>query len=202
MTEQTPQVVRSYLAQLDTSLAGVPRDVARDIRSGIAEELMGLDAVTASARIEELGDPAFIAAEARAAGGAQAAPAIVDTARPSLTSSRGFVITAALLIAIGGFIVPLVGWVVGIVLMWMSEAWRRWEKWVATLAVPSILGVSFLLSLIFGFTGSESADGSETLNPLVSTPLVSWHSMVLVLPLASVVIGIWLLWRVKGRTTA
>jgi uncharacterized membrane protein len=200
MTEQAPQVVRTYLAQLDASLAGIPRDVALDIRSEIEEELTGLDASTASARIEELGDPAFIAAEAREAAGAEPLPVMVDQAPPSLTSSRGFVITAALLVAIGGFVVPFVGWVVGIVMMWMSGVWRPWEKLVATLAGPVILGVSFLVTMVFGLTGSGSDGGSETSNPLVPSPLLSWHAAILLLPLTSVVIGIWLLWRAKGRT--
>ncbi|GAA3862691.1 hypothetical protein GCM10022381_03530 [Leifsonia kafniensis] len=63
MTETTrPRVVQSYLSELDTALIGVADATARDIRAGIAEELTGLDAPTAALRIEQLGDPFFIAA--------------------------------------------------------------------------------------------------------------------------------------------
>lgn len=50
VTERTPQVVRSYLAELDAALGGVPVELARDIRNGVEEELAGLDAATAAAR--------------------------------------------------------------------------------------------------------------------------------------------------------
>ena len=67
MIDQTaPQVVRNYLAQLESALGGLPTDVRDGIVAGVAEELSGLDAATAAERIETLGDPAFIAAEARA----------------------------------------------------------------------------------------------------------------------------------------
>jgi uncharacterized membrane protein len=200
MTEQAPQVVRSYLAQLDAALAGVPADLAGDVRSGIEEELSGLDAATASARIEELGDPVFIAAEVRDSVGPVQAAATIPGQTP-LAASRGFAITAALLVAVGGIVVPFVGWVVGIVMVWMSSTWHTWEKWVATLVGPVVIATSILLGFIFGFTGS--ADSSDAGNPLVPlSPLTSVHSIVLVAPLSAVVVGIWLLWRAKGRTLA
>ena len=71
----TPQVVRTYLDQLEATLSGVREDVRHDIVAGIAEELRGLSAADAAARIEALGDPAFIAAEARAEAAAPANPA-------------------------------------------------------------------------------------------------------------------------------
>ena len=200
MTEQTPQVVRSYLAQLDAALVGVPADLAGDVRAGIEEELSGLDAATASARIEELGDPAFVAAEVRDS----ADPLPVHTVAPAqipLAATRGFAITAALLVAVGGIVVPFVGWAVGIVMVWMSSTWHTWEKWVATLVGPVVIGTTLLLGFIFGLTGSTGS--SETSNPLIPlTPLGSWHVWVLLLPLSAVVVGIWLLWRAKGRTLA
>jgi uncharacterized membrane protein len=63
--ESTPQVVHDYLAELDRALSGVPAEVRQGIVSGVAEELEGLDAAAAESRIKTLGDPAFIAAEAR-----------------------------------------------------------------------------------------------------------------------------------------
>ena len=71
MNTKGPQVIRSYLADLDAALAGVPADVRRDIVAGVAEELSGLDAATAASRIESFGDPAFIAAEASAEASAE-----------------------------------------------------------------------------------------------------------------------------------
>jgi len=53
MIDQTaPQVVRNYLAQLESALGGLPTDVRDGIVAGVAEELSGLDAATAAERIE------------------------------------------------------------------------------------------------------------------------------------------------------
>ncbi|PWC07342.1 HAAS signaling domain-containing protein [Mycetocola zhujimingii] len=195
MTEQTPQVVRSYLAQLDSALEGIPAELARDIRSGVEEELAGLDAPTASERIEELGDPVFIAAEARDAMGTVPARSVVLEAPAStLSASRGFAITAALLVGIGGFIVPIAGWIVGMVMMWMSSAWRRWEKWVATLAIP---GAAILAGIV-------AAIGSALGQPNGEVPigmLSGWHVFLIGVP-STIVVGIWLLWRARGRVFA
>ena len=189
MTDQSPQVVRSYLAQLDVALVGLPADLASDVRSGIKEELSGLDAATASARIEELGDPVFIAAEMRDAVGSVARVTSVAP-RPTLAGSRGFTITAALLVAIGGIVVPFLGWVVGIVMVWMSSTWRIWEKWVATLVGPAAIA----LAILGGLVGTAFEGGGG---------LGGWHaSVVFVGPASAVTVGIWLLWRVKGRVLA
>jgi uncharacterized membrane protein len=67
MTDSTPAITTAYLAELDTELDHLPADLRRDIVAGIREELLGLDASAAAGRIQGLGDPSFIAAEARAA---------------------------------------------------------------------------------------------------------------------------------------
>ena len=156
-----PQVVRSYLAQLDSALAGVPADVRRDILAGVAEELRGLDAAAAASRIEQLGDPAFIAAEARAEArtGASSHPDASTTARadipfgmtaraesglgrgsaakPPASTQRWYIVVTALLIDFGFLVLPLAGWVLGIMLMWSSPLWSRREKLYITLAPPA-----------------------------------------------------------------
>ena len=185
MTDQAPQVVRNYLSRLDAALDGVPADLAGDVRSGIEEELSGLDAATASVRIEELGDPVFIAAEIRDAVDPVPVAARVETAKP-LTATRGFAIAAALLVAIGGIVVPFVGWILGIVWMWMSPVWRRGEKWVATLAGPAAIA----LALLGGLVGTTFEGGRG---------LGGWHAFILVALALPVAVGVWLLWRTKGR---
>ena len=183
MTKSTePQVVRNYLAQLEAALDGVPNDLRRDILDGIAEELGGLDAPTAAARIEELGDPAFIAAEARdgvvdpASGGRVTVPHVSP-----VTEQPWFVVLAGLLVAFGFFLIPIVGWVAGIVLMWLSGAWLRWEKWLATLIVPVGAG------LIFGVGGLYYAVFPGPVDVLTLSMI-----FLIAVPLAS---GIWVLVR-------
>ena len=178
----TPQVVRSYLGELDRTLAGVPDDVRQGIVAGVAEELEGLDAVAAASRIESLGDPAFIAAEARAEAQAEArAGAAPKPSAAKLTPSRAseqrwYVVVTALLLEFGGLLVPLAGWVAGIMLLWASALWTRGEKLVATI-VPPAAGILLFSSLAIGGSG-----------------ISWWHAVVLGAlagpALASIVIGI------------
>ena len=134
----TPQVVRSYLAQLDAALDGVPDDVRRDILSGVAEELAGLDAPAAAARIEALGDPKFIAAEARSSAGPSEG---ASAPRGNATSAPWYAAMTVLLLILGGFLFPVVGWVAGVVLLWASPMWSNREKWAGLLYGP-IAGIA------------------------------------------------------------
>lgn len=185
----TPQVVRTYLDQLEATLSGVREDVRRDIVAGVAEELRGLSAPDAAARIEALGDPAFIAAEAHAeaaAPGAAEPTALSQPAQPASGDARWYVVLAALLVAFGGVVIPVIGWIVGIALIWMSKSWLAWEKWVATLtpfAAVALTGIITALTLDLQTGGFPGMRG-----------------MFLLTVLVNVVIGIWLLWRAQGRT--
>jgi len=174
----TLQVVRSYLGELNRTLAGVPDDVRQGIVVGVAEELEGLDAAAAASRIESLGDPAFIAAEARAEARAGAAPnpSAAKLAPSRASEQRWYVVVTALLLEFGGLLVPLAGWVAGIMLLWASPLWTRGEKLVATI-VPPAVGVLLFSSLAIGGSG-----------------VAWWHAVVLGAlagpALASIVIGI------------
>ncbi len=184
MTDTTPQVVRSYLSELDAALRGLPEPVRQEILGGVTEELTGLDASAAAARIEELGDPAFIAAEARAESG------VTDAAAPTHPDALWYTVIASLLVAFGGIVVPVVGWIAGIAMVWLSRAWFTWEKWVATLAaaVLAVVGALVVFGLTWVFTAGESA-------------ISLWHSSVLGLALLpgvlNIGVGLWLLWRVR-----
>lgn len=182
-----PQVVHSYLTQLERALVGLPVEVREEIVAGIREELDGLDAAAAAARIETLGDPAFIAAEA-----------LTEADVPALAPSepRWFPVVAALLVAVGGIVIPFVGWLVGIAMVWMSKSWRSSEKWIATLTPFAAIAAMALISLVVEWTKlGEASAGQEGPNPLVPAMYdVVWSSVVLAL-LVNVVVGLWLLVR-------
>jgi hypothetical protein len=195
----TPQVVRSYFTQLETALVELPTDVREEILAGIREELDGLDASAAAARIEALGDPEFIAAEARseAAGPAAGSP-LVELVEARDPEPRWLPVLAALLVAFGGIVIPFVGWIVGIAMVWMSKTWRIRDKWIATLT-PFIGVAAFIL--LFALTSAASQlnvpSTSEFGNPLIPGMFSAvWSSAFLVIPVNAVV-GIWLLWRAK-----
>lgn len=215
MTQSTADAQREeYLARLDEAMRGLPHGVASDIRGGIVEELEGLDAAATAARIAQLGDPVAIAREAQdevppAYPTVVAAPvAAPPVPRAPTTSTRGFAIVAALTLSFGGIVLPIVGWFVGAVLVSMSALWKTWEKVVA-IVVPFVFGAVSLLLLQFmsfsEFASSGSSSGTGTgPEEMVNNPLLPsismWHVLLLLGFLLIPVSGLWLLWRLRGRT--
>ncbi|MFT4259090.1 hypothetical protein [Microbacterium sp.] len=117
--------------------------------------------------------------------------------QPSVTSSRGFAIAAALVLGFGGFVVPAVGWVVGIALVLLSTVWRRGEKLVAIIGPFVVIALSALLSFVLSRVMGDDA-GSDPVNPLVPTFGVH-HVLFLVAFLLIPASGLWLLWRMRRR---
>ncbi|MGW9158029.1 HAAS signaling domain-containing protein [Microbacterium sp. NPDC055665] len=214
MTETTADTLREeYLARLDEAMRGLPHGVATDIRGGIVEELQGLDAAETAARIARLGDPVAIAREAQdevpASPTIAVAPPVVAPPAPRLptTSTRGFAITAALTLSFGGFVLPVLGWFVGAVLVSISTLWKTWEKVVA-IVVPfafgalSLILVQFMSFVDYSSTGSSSGTGTPP-DEVVNNPLLPsfgmWHVLLLLGFLLIPASGLWLLWRLRGR---
>ncbi len=63
------------------------------------------------------------------------------------------------LLLIGGVVVPVIGWVVGVVLLWASKAWTMRQKLLGTLVVPG----GFMTLAIFAYfpIGSYCVTGSD-----------------------------------------
>ncbi|WP_298865891.1 hypothetical protein [uncultured Microbacterium sp.] len=190
-----------YLARLDDALRSVPYGVAAEIRAGIAEELQSLDANGAAERIAQLGDPAVIAREAMAADEYAArripapAPAPAAAASPAsvpVSHSRGFAIAAALALSLGAFVLPVVGWFVGVGLVVKSSLWHTWEKAVAILAPLGVL----LLAMVGSIPAWIWVDN-------VLQPTSAVHSFIVVVIVVVIpASGLWLLWRMRGRTAS
>jgi uncharacterized membrane protein len=147
MTTPADRLVEDYLERLDRELGDLPRErrreLAEELSGHIAEARADLDEETeADVRnlLERVGDPADIAAESRE--------------RPGARQHRvGPVEILALIgLLVGGLILPFVGWFVGVVLLWVSEAWTTREKLVGTLIVPGGLMAAVYLGLFVGFT--------------------------------------------------
>jgi hypothetical protein len=62
---------------------------------------------------------------------------------------------------VGGFFLPIVGWIVGAYLLWSSAVWSRTEKLIGTLATP----VGFLIPVFIlqRTVTPEPASTSDTL---------------------------------------
>jgi hypothetical protein len=61
------------------------------------------------------------------------------------------------LLLVGGVIVPFAGWLVGVVLLWVSEVWTSREKLIGTLVVPGGLLPASLWVVAGGFSGECSS---------------------------------------------
>ena len=59
-----------------------------------------------------------------------------------------------MMLLVGGLILPVVGWLIGVVMLWVSNAWNVRDKVIGTIFVPGGLGV---LIFLFFAVGTSSA---------------------------------------------
>jgi uncharacterized membrane protein len=159
MKPTTDRLVDDYLKQLNSELAGLPgsrrREIVEEISGHIAEARAASssqDEAEVRTLLDRLGDPAEIAGEARERFGVQR------------RKSRALEIAALILLLVGGVILPVVGWLIGVVLLWVSDAWDRRDKLVGTLVVPG--GLLLPLGLL---TLGVSAGGASCGTPVSTT---------------------------------
>ncbi|MFI7586508.1 HAAS signaling domain-containing protein [Spongisporangium articulatum] len=142
--------VRDYLARLNAAAAVLPPgrrvELIAEIRGHLAEALTG-EAVSDAAvlaTLDRLGDPAEIVA---AEGGPQARPPLPPLTGVPNSPWGALEIVAVLLLTVGSLVLPGMGPLVGIVLAWVSPAWTRRQKVIATV----IAVVPAFLALLAGF---------------------------------------------------
>jgi len=141
-------LARDYLKRLNKAAANLPRarrkELIGEIESHLSEALpAGASEAEALNVLERLGEPAEIVAEA----GAGQAPA-----RVGLNEW----LAISLLLA-GGFLF-VVGWFVGVVLLWSSRIWTLRDKLIGTLVLPGGLATS---AFIFTFVGSSTGSSGS-----------------------------------------
>jgi hypothetical protein len=126
MTTEADALIHRYLRDLEAALGELPPDRRRELLDEVGEHIAAaraaLDPETeAGVRtlLERLGDPAEIAAEARERFGVQPPP----------RASRPLLEVAALVL----LVIPFLGWLVGVVLVWLSRRWTTRDKLVGTL---------------------------------------------------------------------
>jgi hypothetical protein len=186
MTTTQPPAVRAYLDELRGLLSGSPdRDlvvdgVARHIEDALADGRA--DPVRVQAVLDELGDPAVIAAEAAPA---PAQPA----ARAPFLERRGGAVLTVLLLVVGGVVVPVAGWIVGLGLLWFSKGWRLVDKLVGTFAIPVVLAAALGIgALVTSGTAGRAA-----------APVGSHLLLLILFPVLDIAVGVYLLLRFRAR---
>jgi uncharacterized membrane protein len=134
--------VERYLQDLDEELRDLPdarrRELLGEIRehidSALAEAPGGEESDVRNV-LERLGEPADIAEEARQRFG-------IVRAKPGIRETL-----AIILLPIGGVIIPVLGWIVGAILLASSNVWTSREKVIGLLLFPGGLLPAVALSL-------------------------------------------------------
>jgi uncharacterized membrane protein len=123
------QKVKSYLKDLDQRLSYLPRrrrkEVLQEIGDHIAESRteLGPDHPVDDV-LDRVGDPQVIAREAAGDEGFKT------------STSRWVEILAIIFLVPGSVLLPFVGWVIGVILLWASSVWTVRDKIIGTLIVP------------------------------------------------------------------
>jgi len=208
MSSTSDKLVERYLKHLDVELDDLPsnrrREIVGEIAGHIGEARAALGHETeADVRniLEGLGDPAEIATDARERFEVSPHP-------KSARSEPGWVeIGALIMLLVGGLVLPVIGWVIGVVLLWTSNAWNTRDKIIGTIFVPGGLGLPVLLGALaassgggscvqFGPAGSQPAINTCTDQGISTTEVLSIVGFI-VLVLAPIVTTAYLAVRMR-----
>lgn len=161
------QLVADYLSRLRSAAGSLPtgqrQELVGEIEAHIAEASGRRGYAESDVRnvLDRLGPPEEIVA---AAGGG-----VTTAAPPPAYERRGtplLEIAALILLLVGGLVVPVVGWLAGVALLWSSRIWTVRDKLLGTLVVPGGLGLvalGGLASLVMvsgGCVSSASLDSA------------------------------------------
>jgi hypothetical protein len=144
------RLIADYLERLDRAAADLPdgtrAELLADIR-GHLSETAGASPGEAAVRqiLGELGEPEEIVAAA--------APEAADRpSRSGRTDRTGgelaYDVTTVLVLLLGGFVVPVLGWIAGVVMLWNGPRWRRRHKWTGTLLWPAATAVGVIALMV------------------------------------------------------
>ncbi len=172
------RAVTEYLARLDDLARRLPDAPRAELVGAITEHIGDararggpLDEAATRTMLDRLGDPAEIVAAAAAeqpGTDAETARAASAAGAHGRGSGTGLEIAAVVLLTAGS-LVPLLGWMVGIVLVWCSRRWRLSEKLLATLVFPGGAGLAVQVGL-FGLWGDATVTcTSESTSATVGT---------------------------------
>jgi uncharacterized membrane protein len=143
-------LVRSYLERLRRDANTLPAPRRRELPEEIEEhvrEALPPSPSEADIRnvLDRLGDPDAIVAEERVRLG---------LGDPPTAGTMEWL--AVVLILLGGILLPVLGWILGVVLLWSSKVWTRMDKLIGTLVPPGGLAIALYLIAVAGLQPGQS----------------------------------------------
>jgi hypothetical protein len=191
-TMQADRIVDDYLRRLEAAAAHLQRSRRAELVAEIREH------IEAALRQEEAASEAAVRNVLERLGPPEE---IVDAAepRPEAPPSRAGRLEIAALVAL---LVPVIGWLVGPVLVFVSEAWSRRDK---------LIGLALLVALVLlplAGVVAESESGGEELVPGEARPVGVQESSSDTGPVEFLILGtlaglpsaLYLGWRLHRRS--
>ncbi len=149
----TDKLIADYRDRLSRAMADLPparrAELLGDIDVHLAEATThARDQASVLQVLDELGAPEGIAEAARAESGTRP--------RRGVDGALAYDVLAVLALLLGGFFVPLVGWIAGVVMVWNGPRWTTADRWIGTLAWPAALAP--LVALLAGLSLAPQPD--------------------------------------------
>ncbi len=148
-------LVREYLGRLEAAARSLNDDRRGELLAEVREHIEAAltdagrsDEATVRNVLDRLGPPEeIVSAEAGTDAAAAAPPAVLVA--PSRAQGLGVMeIAALLLLTVGAFALPIIGPLLGLVFVWLSQLWSTRVKLVLTVIVV----VLFVLPVLFLYT--------------------------------------------------
>jgi hypothetical protein len=189
MSTDDDQLVEDYLRELHIAAQGLPADrrdeLIEEITAHIAEARQSDGSPMAVRNIlDRLGDPADIVRAAAdtppgspawsgAPGSGAGHPAGQPAAQPGRAGALE--LAAVLFLLLGGIVIPVLGWFIGVVLLWMSPRWTAKDKllgtlvWPGGLLAPALLVVSGAAAGLLATSVTTCTSGDPVAAPVSSS---------------------------------
>jgi len=152
------ELVRDYLGRLEAASWPLTPDRRAELAGEVREHIETAlaegghrDAVTVHNVLERLGRPEEIVSSEAEAGPATTGRAAAHApVLPAATRTWGAIEIAAILFLTVGVLVPIVGPLLGLLLVWLSSRWTTRDKAIATalMAVVLVLPLMRLVSFV------------------------------------------------------
>ncbi|GAA1163035.1 HAAS signaling domain-containing protein [Nesterenkonia sandarakina] len=128
---------RERLTQATSDLpAGHRAELLSDIDTHLSEAVsQAPDEASVLQMLDDLGTPESIADAAREEAGV--------LPRGRTDGSLFYDVLSVLVLSLGGFVVPVVGWIAGVIMIWNGPRWTMTDRWAGTLAWPAAIAPPF-----------------------------------------------------------